>query len=319
MVPTRLLLPLSLLPLAALALIPACASGQKPKALPNEHFTPPAKTATTVTELPGVHNIVTYDDNLLSGGAPEDEAGMRSLAGLGIKTIISVDGMLPDVELAEKYGMRYVHLPISYDKVPVERQKELAQAITSCGGPIYMHCHHGKHRSAAALASAVVLCGKLTPEAAMARMSVSGTAKDYQGLWQSVRNAAPLPADQLRIDPDTLPKLTQASGMVSLMNEIDQVFDFVKRAQKAGWKAPADHPDLVASHETERLAAAFARVAADQECVKEDSFLKPLDAAIIASKQLDAAVRANDAATADQLVTTLGKSCKECHKTYRDS
>ena len=33
----------------------------------------------------------------------------------------------------------------------VERLKELAQAVASCEGPIYLHCHHGKHRSAAAV------------------------------------------------------------------------------------------------------------------------------------------------------------------------
>jgi len=41
---------------------------------------------------------------------------------------------------------------------------------------------------------ALVLAGKLTPEQAMDRMKVSGTAKEYTGLWAAVQNARPIAA-----------------------------------------------------------------------------------------------------------------------------
>ena len=51
--------------------------------------------------------------------------------------------------------------------------------------------------------------GKLTPQQASERMKVSGTAKEYQGLWKAVNDAKPLDAAQLKIDPSTLPRLAK--------------------------------------------------------------------------------------------------------------
>ena len=65
--------------------------------------------------FPGLSNVVAFHDGFYSGSAPAGDAGFDSLSSLGIKTILSVDGAMPDVELADKYGMRYVHLPIGYD------------------------------------------------------------------------------------------------------------------------------------------------------------------------------------------------------------
>ena len=39
---------------------------------------------------------------------------MRLIADMGVKTILSVDGKIPDAEEAAKYGIRYVHVPIRY-------------------------------------------------------------------------------------------------------------------------------------------------------------------------------------------------------------
>jgi protein tyrosine phosphatase (PTP) superfamily phosphohydrolase (DUF442 family) len=256
---------------------------------------------------------------VLSGGQPEGEEGLRSLQAMGIRTVVSVDGSAPDVAAAEKLGLRYVHLPISYDTVTPERQRQLAQVLATMPGPIYMHCHHGKHRSAAALGSAMVLCGTLTPEQAQARMAVSGTAKDYTGLWQAVRDARSVPIDELRVDPASFPSVTVVSGMVATMAAIDMVIDLVKQANDAGWKPPADHPDLVPTKETARLAGLFVKLRDDRESLAYDAEYQALLAkSIDASRALDAAVRANDAAGAKQHLQTLTKGCKECHVAYRD-
>jgi hypothetical protein len=238
---------------------------------------------------------------------------------MGIKTILSVDGATPDVATASALGMRYVHLPISYDTVTPQRRKELAQAIASCEPPIYTHCHHGKHRSAAALATAMVGAGKLTPEAAQERMQVSGTAKEYVGLWQAVAESRPLPAGELRVDPTTLPSITKVSGMVGTMAEIDQVIDLVKQAHQAGWQPPSDHPDLVPAKETQRLAILFANLRTDGESTARPAdYQGMLQQAIDASAALDVAVRGNDRTAAEKQLTLLTRSCKECHAAYRD-
>ena len=61
--------------------------------------------------IPGteLHNAHRVTEKVLSGAAPEGEAAFRKLRDLGVKTIISVDGAKPDVELARRYGLRYVH------------------------------------------------------------------------------------------------------------------------------------------------------------------------------------------------------------------
>src|SRR5262245_49209462 len=94
------------------------------------------------THLYNAH-IVTRKVN--SRAEPHDEAPFAALQQLVGKTIISVDGAKPDIELAHKYGMRYVHIPIGYDGVPDDKSRAIAKAIDELPGPIYVHCHHGKH------------------------------------------------------------------------------------------------------------------------------------------------------------------------------
>jgi protein tyrosine phosphatase (PTP) superfamily phosphohydrolase (DUF442 family) len=279
----------------------------------------PTPDAPKPIDLPGLHNVVSYTPGVLTGGQPEGGEGLQTLAAMGVRTIITVDGAKPDVDAAQRLGMRYVHLPISYDTVTPQRQKELAQAVSSCEGPIYLHCHHGKHRSAAALSTALVLCGTLTPEQAKARMHVSGTAQDYTGLWAAVDASKPIAKDQLQVDPATLPSVATVTGMVATMAEIDQVIDLVKQAQQAGWSAPQDHPDLVATKETARLASLFADLAQDRESVAMPAdYQAMLAKSIEQTKALDAAVRAADAPRAKELLTAINKSCKECHVVHRD-
>src|SRR5687767_11422743 len=71
-------------------------------------------------------NAVQLHAKVISGGSPDGEAGFAELKELGVQTLISVDGAKPDVKRAEKYGLRYVHLPHGYDGVPQQRAKELA-------------------------------------------------------------------------------------------------------------------------------------------------------------------------------------------------
>jgi protein tyrosine phosphatase (PTP) superfamily phosphohydrolase (DUF442 family) len=282
-------------------------------------LSPPAPDASKPEHYPGLHNVVTYHPGLYSGGMPEGSEGLRSLQAMGIRTIVSVDGATPDVAGAEALGLRYVHLPISYDTVPAERQLQLVQTLSSCEGPIYVHCHHGKHRSAAALGSALVACGMLTPEAAHERMQVSGTAKDYKGLWKAVAEAKAIPAAQRKVDPATLPKVTKVSGMVATMAEIDLVIDLVKATHQAGWKPPANHPDLVPVKETARLAKLYRDLRDDPESRQlPDEYQRLLQKSIDATAALDAAVRRNDAAAAEQHLNAVTKGCKECHVLYRD-
>lgn len=313
----RLLASFAAVSVVAIATTTACRAPQPGPT--TAKIDPPSIEARKPEHYAGLHNVVTYHPGLYTGGVPEGGEGLRSLKAMGIKTIVSVDGATPDVAGAEALGMRYVHLPISYDTVPEERQLQLVQALSSCEAPIYVHCHHGKHRSAAALGSALVACGLLTPEAAHERMQVSGTSKDYKGLWKAVAEAKAIPAEQRKVDPATLPKVTKVSGMVATMAEIDLVIDLVKATHQAGWKPPANHPDLVPVKETARLAKLYRDLRDDPESRKlPDDYQRLLQKSIEATAALDAAVRRNDAAAAEQHLNTVTKGCKECHVIYRD-
>ena len=128
---------------------------------------PPVAAATDAPrDLPGLHNVVDFRgqgaDGFYSGSVPEGDAGFDALVGLGVKTVISVDGALPDLARAKARGLRYVHLPIGYDGFDDARKAELVRAVRDLPRPIYLHCHHGKHRSAGAAATIAVSLGWMT-------------------------------------------------------------------------------------------------------------------------------------------------------------
>ena len=52
---------------------------------------------------------------VFSGAQPLHADHFASLRALGIDTLVSVDGAVPDVETARRFGLRYIHIPIGYD------------------------------------------------------------------------------------------------------------------------------------------------------------------------------------------------------------
>ena len=87
--------------------------------------------------------------------------------------------------MPESYGLRYVHLPHGYDGIDQRRARELAKAVRDLPGPIYIHCHHGKHRSPAAAAVACVGAGLLKPDRSLCVLNTAGTSTNYRGLYQA--------------------------------------------------------------------------------------------------------------------------------------
>lgn len=289
---------------------------------------PPALDATQPLDLAGVHQIVTYAPGVYSGSQPEGDAGLASLASMGIKTIISVDGAEPDVAGASKYGMRYVHLPIGYNGVSSERTLEIARAVQDLPGPTFIHCHHGKHRSAAAAGAALITLGKGTPESMMSRMKVSKTAESYKGLWKSVQNATLASPAELASASDEFPAVSKPTGLVRSMVDIDHIFEHIRDIEKAGWTTPADHPDLVPAAEAGRLADLFRNLDADPESIahgdefrawmRESAALAArVEEALVAMPKGSAPTPAmRESLSADW--TKIANACKQCHVEYRD-
>lgn len=270
-----------------------------------------------------LHNVFKVDAALYSGNAPEDEAAFRELAKMGIKTIVTVDGTKPNVTLAHQYGMRYVHLPFGYDGVPQARGEELAKAVqvAEAEGPVYLHCHHGKHRAPSA---AAVVCQALdgwTKEQAIDFLHQAGTAADYAGLYRDVRAFRPPTADALARMRTDFPEVAKTAPMVDMMVEIDQRCDVLKAAQKAGWHEVPAHKDTSPAQTAVLVWELFRELARDPETRKrgQDYTARLADAEKTAADfrtVLDDPAQA--AGARDAAFQELTQTCTTCHKAHRN-
>ena len=304
-------------PLLPLALLLAACAQPAPRPEP---LAPPALSDAKPVDHPGLHNLVAYAPELYSGSVPEGDLGFESLQRMGVRTIISVDGAEPEVERARAHGLRYVHLPIGYNGFERERALELARAAAELPGPIYIHCHHGKHRSAGAAGSTAVMLGLSSNEVALGRMQVSGTAANYTGLFQCVREAQPASKSDLASVSGAFPPVYKTTDMVKAMVGIDDALEDLKAIQKAGWKVPADHPDLVPAAEAERLGGLLDGL---DEAVEAQAHPAEFGEWMKASaRKADALAEGfRSALSSEELekrMKALSASCKDCHAKYRD-
>jgi protein tyrosine phosphatase (PTP) superfamily phosphohydrolase (DUF442 family) len=268
-----------------------------------------------------LHNAHIVTPRVISGAQPDDEAAFASLERLGVKTIISVDGAKPDSAMAKKYGMRYVHLPIGYDGVTEQRGREIAKAIDELPGPVYVHCHHGKHRSAAAVAVACVYNGQIAPDQAEAVLRTFGTGANYQGLWKAAREARPLDSKDLAGFRVEYVEAALIGDMAQAMVSIDHRWDHLKLSQAIQFAPPPEHPDINPPHEALQLTEHFHELSRLQEVAdKPEDFKRMLKESEQASKALHLALSAKpiDLQAADTAYKSIAASCSACHKVYRD-
>ena len=306
---------------------------------PTAPVSPAASSPTRVLELPGLHNVVSYRGSgaqeFYSGSVPEGDAGFDALVALGVKTVISVDGALPDLARAKARGLRYVHLPIGYDGFDDARKAELVRAVRDLPKPIYLHCHHGKHRSAGAAATVAVSLGWMDNAEAAAHMKRSGTAEGYKGLWSCAAKAAPMMSAAIDAARGDFPELTRPDSMVAAMVAIDEALDRIKLVEKNGWKVPVSHPDLAPAADAGRIADLLRVLDADLAAKPagepgRDAHLGRLDEAARAdfrallvrnareASELEELLLGGDAARIAPAMKALGAGCKDCHVKYRD-
>jgi hypothetical protein len=210
---------------------------------------------------------------------------------------------------------------MGYDGLDAEQRIELARAVRDLPGPIYVHCHHGKHRSAGAAAAAAVTLGRMQVPQAIARMHVSGTAPEYSGLFACVQESTVATTQELDSAPNEFPQTHVASTFVQAMVAIDQLVDQMKDVEKAGWQVPAHHADLVPPA-IAGLLADHLRVLCEQERVgtRTDQFMQLLKASAAAAQHLEGQV-ADGKSTLQQrsaALKLLAASCRDCHAKFRD-
>lgn len=282
----------------------------------------PAVINSQIAKLNSEHlpNPVRIHEKVISGGLPEGEAAFAELKDLGIQTVISVDGAKPDLATAEKFGLRYVHLPHGYDGVPENRALELAKAVRDLPGPIYIHCHHGKHRSPAAAAVACVGAGLIEHDAAARILTVAGTSEAYRGLFQSVENAQRIEPAVLNAVSAKFPSIAKLPAMAEAMVEIEHIHDCLKSIEKAGWKTPADQPALIPDHEALLLREQFTELLRSKELSGKPAMFRQLTVEAEAAAQglEDALKTGADSQKLSKLLMSVGSNCKSCHQAFRD-
>lgn len=281
---------------------------------------PAAKGPTKIesTVLPNAYRLT---EKIISGGQPDGDAAFKQLKDIGVRTVISVDGVKPDVALAKKYGLRYVHLPHGYDGIPHDRLLEIAKAVRELPGLIYIHCHHGKHRSPAAAAAACVVAGYMNNDEALAVLTAAGTSKDYRGLFQSVREAHPVDEKttaSLKVD---FKETVAVPPMADAMTAIEHTHDHLKTVAAAGWKATEKHADIDPPHEALLLREHFTELLRTDEAKKQPAaFQKLLQQSENDAKSLEDLLRSTpiDQPKLDAQFARVTASCTSCHKSFRD-
>ncbi len=133
-------------------------------------------------EIPGIHNFGQVNDHLYRGAQPTEE-GFRTLARMGIRTIVDLreegDRSAAERELVESLGMRYVNIPMRGFETPSDEAVAEALAIFNnrSAGPVFVHCRRGADRTGTVIACYRIEHDHWTNQAAL------NEAKAYRMSW----------------------------------------------------------------------------------------------------------------------------------------
>jgi len=269
--------------------------------------------------LPGVENAFRATPKVYSGSQPEGEAAFEAIAKLGIKIVVSVDGAKPDVVLAHQYGLRYIHLPFGYDGIPTNRAVELAKIAQTESGPIYVHCHHGKHRGPAAVAVMCLSSAGWTTNQAVTWMHEAGTADVYPGLYRAaVEFKQPTPAELA--SATNFPEVAKCGSTVEAMVAIDACFDHLKLSQEGNWQTPENHPDIAPLNEATMLWEQFRELERHPETLPKsaDYRAKMKGMESLANQLREHVFMGSNTNLLNAKLKEIGQSCSECHAKYRN-
>jgi protein tyrosine phosphatase (PTP) superfamily phosphohydrolase (DUF442 family) len=266
----------------------------------------------------GVDNLIRLNADLFSGGQPKDEEAYRALAQLGIKTIISVDGARPDEASAAKFGMQTIHLPIGYSRIPRKSLDSIIKAVEVSPKPVYVHCHHGRHRGPAAAAAAARGLYDWSADVAKVWMIHAGTSPHYKGLYQSVEELRVPDKAALSRMPTTFTAFVEAEPMVRIMADIDRRWDTIKLIRAADWSRSL--PDLSPGKESIELLELFKEL---QRVEQADDYPQDLRRRLASAEEdlqalHDELVRPGRSGEEERLFQAVKESCRSCHHRYRD-
>jgi len=108
--------------------------------------------------IQGVENFWKVDDHVYRGAQPTEE-GFRTLAKLGIKTVIDLREAdarsMAERKTVTTAGMQYINVPMTGLTPPTWEQmtKIMPLLQDSSAGPVFVHCKRGADRTGAVIAA----------------------------------------------------------------------------------------------------------------------------------------------------------------------
>ena len=242
--------------------------------------------------LDGVPRAFRLSGSLYCGAQPEGDAGFRALAAAGVRTVLSVDGLPPDAAAAMRHGLRTVHVPLGYDGIAPKQRAMLARVLDELPGPVFVHCHHGRHRGPAA--AAVVAHGQWSAAEVRRWLQQAGTGAEYRGLHRDAVAAVP------DAGPVSWRESVPPPPLVRVMGELDAHLDAAAAGdRRAATLLREDYREL-------------ARRTAD----RDEDFRTLLAAAERHAGELERSF-GDEAATADRLAL-VRRDCVRCHRSHRN-
>jgi len=295
--------------------------------VPEEPLTPTAPAPSAAAGAAAIDPSLvpalrTVADGIWCGGEPHGPQAYEALRALGVRTVVSVDGSRPEVEQAAAAGIRTIHLPIGYDGIPAPTSAALARLVAETDGPIFVHCHHGKHRGPAAAAVVALGAGRVDGPGALALLESAGTSRSYDGLWRAVETFAPPPPGTAATP---LLPVAEVGGLAGAMAMLDRAKDRLALLERHGFGVDPEHPDLVAAKEAQILRQGFSE---SLRALLEDSsgsspehpdpagtLRSGLEAAERLARELEGA---EDLSEFGVRFAAVGATCKPCHAEHRD-
>lgn len=275
-------------------------------------------TAHDLAQTGPIYNLLLLAPGLYSGDEPATAAHYDQLSALGIKTVISVDAIAPDSDLASQHNIRIVHLPIGYEGIDDTRVVEFAAAITQLDYPIYLHCHHGKHRGPAAIVVGAIGAGLITNDQAIEFMTLAGTSLDYPGLYNAARDAKPLDQATLNTKHE-FPARAPISGFVESMGHLDRLHDRLWDMAEDDWQTPEDHPDLSPTAVSGQIHDLMQSMLELDFFKRKGSMMRSgFEDSIQTAGDVKSKLNASDFSAALDALDALNNSCLDCHDRFRN-
>ena len=275
-------------------------------------------------------NCIQVTENVYSGAVPDGQLAFEELKKLGIKTVVSVDGMKPNVEFATSCGLTYVHLPHGYDGISSQRLQEIAKALLVLPKPVYVHCHHGRHRSPAATASACIMLNWIDRETGLKVLSMAGTNPNFRGLVQNVTESKPVNWSAIQKLQVEFKAISEIAPLTEQMVVMDELFEKIGKGieQVAADNAepeikPTRTESTIAQDRLKLADTALLLTESYIELLRTTSdpqaeYLQLLEHGRDLSEQLETALRRNPL-QAKKSWTRIKENCTHCHQKFRDN